>query len=721
MLSASFSLFGQSAISPYMQLFLNGETIPGDSRSNIPSKEADQKSLVSVFLTLEGEDAVEQLKEAGVKIGTVIGKLATARIPFDRIDDIAAMDCISYIEKASPVSTLLDEAKNETCISMIHSGENLPTAFLGKDVVIGVIDNGFEYGHPNFYNADKTHLRIKRVWDQNKSGISPESFSYGAEYTTEQEILAAAYDSEATSHGTHVVGIAAGSDNTDGHNYAGVAKEAEIVLVALNSEEMVYGNNATVIDGIKYIYDYAESVGKPCVVNLSLGSHFGPHDGTSAFDRMADAMQGPGKLLVGAVGNDGQNKFHLEARFEDNDGNDYKKIGTFVNFRYIYSEYSTIEMWADEGMTYDFIPFIYDIAGNRIEKVYDSVSLGTDIPTKGEYTFTLDDDKLTGSIKIISEINPDNKKGHAMAVFSFFKSDEYRIGFYIASKNKGSVHLWTDGTLSSFSNFGCDEFSDGDTNCTAGEIGGTGKRIVSVGAHVTRDHYTRFGIYYPSGEEIGHIASFSSYGPTADGRIKPDITAPGSYIVSSMSSVYTGQVAKAVSVMWNEKKYPFGFMQGTSMAAPLVSGTLACWLQAKPDLTPEEALEIIKKTAKTDSYTGTLPSTGNNIWGHGKIDALAGIKECIRLSGVSDISEDTMMPQIYQNDKSISMTFAQNGTDASAELFSVSGMKISYNKYSDIKSGMEYTIDTSDLPAGMYIIRLSQGENSTVKKILIRK
>ena len=63
-----------------------------------------------------------------------------------------------------------------------------------------------------------------------------------------------------------------------------------------------------------YIYRYAESVGKPCVINVSLGVQAGPHDGTSTFDTLADAMLGPGRLLVGSVGNFGGINFHLCGR-----------------------------------------------------------------------------------------------------------------------------------------------------------------------------------------------------------------------------------------------------------------------------------------------------------------------------------------------------------------------------------------------------------------------
>ncbi len=58
----------------------------------------------------------------------------------------------------------------------------------------------------------------------------------------------------------------------------------------------------SITDGIKYIYDYAESVGKPCVINMSLGYHIGPHDGTSTFDRICDELQGEGRLFGRSFG-----------------------------------------------------------------------------------------------------------------------------------------------------------------------------------------------------------------------------------------------------------------------------------------------------------------------------------------------------------------------------------------------------------------------------------
>lgn len=718
------SVWGQAALSPSMRIFLDDAAVNAGTghRKSAVLTTKNAEGLVPVFLHLDGSDCRTQLEAAGVKIGTMTGELATARIPLDKIGEVAALDCVKYIEKGAPVTCKLDEANVETGVARIHAGESLPSAFRGNGVVIGLVDNGFEYGHPNFYDEAKTHLRIKRVWDQNKKeGVAPDGFSYGAEYRTEEEIIAASHDMEESSHGTHVLGIASGADRTDGHNFSGIAGEADIVLVSLNSEEMAYGDNTTVIDGMKYIYDYAESVGKPCVINLSLGSHIGPHDGTSTFDRMADALQGPGRLLVGSVGNEGKHKFHLAAHFEDSNGVDVQRVGTFVDFKYIYSEYSMVEMWGDEGMPYEFVPFVYNIAEGKVDKVYEPVTVGVDHQVTGEYKFTIADDGLAGSIRFLAEINPGNGKGHAMAIFNFFQSSEYRIGFYIGSKKDGTVHMWTDDYYSGLSNFGCEGFLDGDDACSAGEIGGTGKRIISVGAHVTRDHYTRFGIYYPSGEEQGNIASFSSKGPTADGRVKPDVSAPGSYIVSSMSSVYTGAFAKAVSVVWNGTKYPFGFMQGSSMAAPMVCGSLACWLQADPELTPEEAKEIIRNTSVTDDFTGELSSEGDNMWGYGKFDAWNGLKECLRQSGTILPVKKTEQALILSADGKTSVLFASDRQDVLLRLFSMSGMEVLRQKIGSVRSGEEYAVDTRGIPDGIYLIRLTDSVDAVSQKIIIRK
>ncbi len=724
MLLVSILGWGQSKLSPYTIQFLNSMkkvNLSGDStalkRYRI-YRSPDTKMYISAFIRLSHTESLNLFEEKGVQIGTIAGKIITARLPIDKIQEVADMTIVEYIEMGTPVYTTMDEAKVSVRADKVHQGIELPGEFRGKDIVVGVIDDGFDYGHPNFWNSDKTEFRIKRVWDQNKKGKAPESYAYGTEYKTEESILSALTDSEESTHGTHVLGIAAGADHTNGHQYGGIATEADLTLVSLNSDNMISGDNTTIIDGINYIFNYAESVEKPCVINLSLGSYMGPHDGSSAFDQMADVLQGPGKLIVGAVGNDGSSKTHLSKKFSSERKD---TLRTFIEFKQIYPQISFIEIWGEANMEYNFVPVIYSIHENKVVSSCESVSISPEKVGNKEYAFEQDKDHIAGSMVITSEINPNNNKPHMVVTANFFKSDEYRAGFYIISNGDGNVHVWADNYYSSLSNFGIQGFSDGNSDSSMGEIGGTGKRIISVGAYTTRDHYYKYGIYYPTGEELASISSFSSRGPTPDGRVKPDITSPGTYIISSLSSYCDKGKIKATSISWNGKVYDFGYMQGTSMASPLVVGILATWLQADSELTPEKVREILKNTSIKDQYTGTIPEDGSNIWGQGKIDAWNGLKECIRRANeVNEVIKDIPSVIILNKDKQCCLLFTSNQTTVSIQLYNVNGTEIYNCKLNSVNAGDEYSIKLNNESAGIYLVRVVSDGCLNSQKIIIQ-
>ena len=142
---------------------------------------------------------------------------------------------------------------------------------------------------------------------------------------------------------------------------------------------------------------------------------------------------------------------------------------------------------------------------------------------------------------------------------------------------------------------------------------------------------------------LNKINYTSSRGPASDGRVKPDVTAPGGMIFSSVSSYSdyykessTNTVARATI---NGKSYYWGQMTGTSQASPFVAGVIATWLEANPELSPEDIQLILNKTARQDSHTGACP---NSIYGYGKIDALAGIKEVLSPSAIDNLSTDKL-------------------------------------------------------------------------------
>lgn len=410
-------------------------------------------------------------------------------------------------------------------------------------------------------------------------------------------------------------------------------------------------------------------------------------------------------------------KCHVKKEFN---GNETDTLATFIDFKFTYPQYGTAEVWGSQGMALTFVPFVYSTEENKIVRIFEPSKFDSEKNEDTTYSFKPDKDFISGSIIVKGEINPVNQKTHLMLTFDLFNSPGYYKGFYIISENGGDVNIWTENLYSHFNNYGINGFIDGNDKSTMGEIGGTANRIISVGAYVTRDHRTQYGIYYPSGEKQDNIASFSSFGPTADGRTKPEISAPGTYIISSISSLYSGTKYKYSTVTWNSKKYEYGFMQGTSMASPFISGVMAAWLQAYPEMTPEDAKKIMSKTARKDSFTGDL-TTISNTWGYGKIDAYEGVKECIRYeSGTNSIETDNSHT-IINTGNEIRILFGYDDSGIDISVFNLQGICINSTRIDNTDAGQEICIPTEKLESNIYFVKISGNKtHSTVKKIIIK-
>ena len=294
---------------------------------------------VSAIATLQG--GTEALKSYGVSQTAVYGESSSLLIPLEAFVAFAQSGLCSWLDVGAKARPALSNARSVMGIDAIHNGQYLPHGYDGTGVVVGIIDIGFEYGHPAFYSADGATYRVKRVWDQNAtSGTAPAGYSYGRELTTQSTILAARYSQTDETHGTHVAGIAAGcgGSTTQTAAYRGMAPGADIVLVATTM------NNSGVLDGINYIRSYAASQQKPCVINMSIGSHVGPHDGTSAFDRACDeylTSRPDSLILVGAAGNEGLDNLHVSKLFPGTDSLLY----TFLDFVDPASGQCVIDIW----------------------------------------------------------------------------------------------------------------------------------------------------------------------------------------------------------------------------------------------------------------------------------------------------------------------------------------------------------------------------------------
>lgn len=679
-LASSLGVNAQSLLSPRTQLLLKKGSITRSADSSTEETTA--------FVTLKD------------------GKTTTVHASLATLAEMAEKGQVERIAIPGRAQQMLDVAKAETGHAEVLSGKSLSQPFTGNGVVVGIVDSGFDYCHETFCGKDGK-LRIARVWEQGTKAFegcsAPEAFGYGIEMTSEEALRRGKADCETNSHGTHVAAIAAGSSAFLDGKYSGCAPDAEIVLVALDLNSSTL---ADISNGVRYIFDYAEKVGKPSVVNLSLGNHDGPHDGTSDFDRLADEMQGPGRIIVGAAGNHRQDKFHISKTFLSPDD---APLRTFISFKQKPSSAdisSFVQLWAEKDMEVEVSLSAYSLFQNK-EVVSETI-----YPIEGTKTVKLGS-YATGTVEVAAEKNPNNGK---LSLFLDSRistiRNNYGVALTVKPKTAGTVDIWADNIYLALESKDIEGFTAPTSESTIAEVGGTGKRIVTAGAYVTRTEYNSSVL---PNETLGALGSFSSCGPTADGRTKPEITAPGCFIVSAVSSFDTsGTKIPAVSNEASERVYEYGYQMGTSMAAPFVAGVVATMLQAAPQLSPEVVKDILSSSARSDSFAASLP---NNSWGYGKIDALAALSRALELSDIRNVTNDNvLMPALTVNKDMLSLSFLAEAANVSISLRSADGTSLSSLRLSNVPAGTSQSIPLSSLPSGVYLLTISSGSNvKTVK------
>ncbi len=310
MLLAALALLAAAAGAATVDPLLRGlqQTSSGVRFDQLIALEADAKSgetRVGVILDLAGPlpdlGAIE-----GLVVGSVVGDIATARLPLSSLDDLAAVPGIAHIAAARVWRPRLDMAIPAANVDDVWTGA---PAYTGAGVLVGIIDSGIDWRHDDFRHANGT-TRIKAIWDLWSAGSPPPAgFTYGSEWD-QNEINAsltgggAVNEEDTNGHGTHVSGIAAGNGRASSGQYSGVAREADI-LFAKPFFNGGFAEDKT-IDAMNYLVQKAASLGQPIAINMSLGGHFGAHDGTSAQERVIDDLSGPGVVFCVAAGNEGE-------------------------------------------------------------------------------------------------------------------------------------------------------------------------------------------------------------------------------------------------------------------------------------------------------------------------------------------------------------------------------------------------------------------------------
>lgn len=689
-----------------------------ESDQNMMEKLVSDYDLISIngehyigVLVLADEQQLDRagMAQLGVRNDTRLGTLYSMRVPVTRFSDFIALDGIRYIEVGEPVSPDLQRAVPSARVDSVHAGlGGLAQSYTGKGVVVAIIDWGFDYTHPVFYDTTMTNLRIVRAWDQNKlSGPPPAGYSFGTEYVGQQQLLSAGSDTlyvfGHSSHGTHVAGIAAGTGAGTVHK--GVAFEAEIIMISLRRDA------PSLIDAFSYITNYAAAVGKPYVVNMSFGSHLGPHDGSFLKNMAIDILHGPGKVFVGSAGNNGgsTSRFHLDKDFSLTPIDTLKTVVGFANVADMFGQ--TLSMWGSANSDFSVALRLVNSSNQFIYETPFYYSLHEPL---------INDTILVGIDTLIIRIESTAK--HFLNNKPNIRLEVKRTGsakvVLLATSENTYLHIWNNVRMNNrYTNWGVPlsaTYPDalaGNQDFGLGEPAGVGKNVITVASYVAERLHNNNWI-------LGNLSSFSSKGPTVDYRTKPDIASTGDMVISSVNSFDITQTQFESTVEFNGVTYGFVAFSGTSMSSPMVTGIVALMLEANPKMSALQAKQILKQTARLDNNTGPIDSAGDLRWGWGKANALAAVKAAETLAGVPEAKFNNDIFSLFPNPASnlIYLTFKnQEPLNGVAEIFSLDGKLM--KRIENISQPLT-RIDVSNLPQGLYIITLQSERVIGVRKFV---
>ena len=526
-----------------------------------------------VFIYCDSDADLSYLSQYNIEVNQNSGSVRTAFLPIESLDVLSEEDIIQRIKPSRKLHLRMDTAMTAVKLPEFKN----QTGLTGKGVIIGIIDSGIDPKHPAFAG------RILHIWDQTLPGPGVTEGAYGAEFTGAQLTIS----QDTSGHGTHVAGIAAGADAT----YCGVAPEAELVVVKSDLQD------AHIADGVRYIFRVARELGRPGVVNLSLGGHADAHDGSDSLSKVINAESGPGRIVCCAAGNEGNDNIHGQATIPNGRTRGMRfnvplnQIGiVWLNGWYSKDSELEVSVQSPNGFVTPFQKIITEGNAAQDYQLPDArVQLATPAPDKanGDHNFFVQ----------IRGIGPSQVMGGI-----------WQMRVRNSSSTDTRLNVWTLDDTSSV-------FFTGKSVKDALKIGspGAASSAITVAAYTTKATYTDIDNQVREmGLELHTISEFSSEGPLRNDGQKPDVAAPGAMIISTLSA----DANFDRSSMINSK---FVVQAGTSMATPVVSGLVALLLQRDPKLDPAAVKDLLRKNS---AIPGKPAGTFDHKWGYGVINAL---------------------------------------------------------------------------------------------------
>ncbi len=603
-------------------------------------KTVDAEYAVPLLVEGNENDLPQLVEQYNGKVRLQLQELFSIEIPAASVIDFSLHEAVKLIE----FSRAEGKAMGDTMLIQINADSvmkqysPLRHKYTGKGVVLGVIDSGVELAHPDFQDSTG-RTRVMYVWDQGvvynpnrKAG----KYFYGVEWdSTSINAGLSTHDDKAAEfgHGSNVTGAAASNGLAKG-NIKGVAPEVNIISVATDFRKPNWLQ--TVAEAVDYIYAKADSMGMPCVINASIGTYIGSHDGLDISARMIDRLikEKEGRAFVGAAGNAAQIPFHLRHEPKNNDT-------LFTWFEHSNAQHSGLggiyfEVWSDTN-DFDNIHFAIGAdknnSGNyqfRGRTAFDSISTRLNVIYKDSVM------SLSGNRLATIETYAEKSQGRYKLEVAIINPDSSDYLYRLESTGTGKLDVWSSFSLFRHNNMiksnlpskltypAISNYVAPDTLQTMVSSFTCLPSAITVGNYYNRNTYTDVsGTQRNMGITPGVISPNSSLGPNRQDYMKPDISSAGDFMFAAgrLATINSQIITSPFKVSQDSMHFRNG---GTSMASPTVAGMVALYLEQCPNADYTQIKSDLLNSARSDQYAANLP---NPQWGAGKADAFNFLKQ----------------------------------------------------------------------------------------------